>query len=312
MTNDPRAITLDEGPQASPLVSAHWLNQHLDSENLVILDATWTLPAQNRNPKTEFKTAHIPGALTFDIDRIANTASPLPHMLPSISLFEAEAGKLGIDTKTWVIVYDSNLFMASARAWWMFRIFGHERVRVLDGGLAAWKALDLNLDGGEAHQPTAKIFRAHFRPELLANLEQILMSLGSPRQQLIDARPIGRFKGIEPEPRPGLRSGRIPGSRHLFFKDLIDAETGCFKPTSDIKQAFEVAGMALDRPITSTCGSGVTAAILCLGLFCIGHRSASVYDGSFAEWGLDIGTPIEVDTQVPNRPDSQQKRESGL
>lgn len=284
----------DEGAEASPLISAEQLFPQLGSEDLVILDATWTLPAQNRQPDREFLTRHIPGAHRFEIDRIANTASPLPHMLPSPGLFESAMGALGIGSETWVVVYDSNSFMASARAWWMFRVFGHDRVRVLDGGLEHWQSLGLPLETGTETPVNTKVYRAHFRPELVVTLEQILMSLGSPRQQLIDARPAGRFQGLDAEPRPGLRSGHIPGSRHLFFKDLIEPETGCLKPPEAIKAAFVAADIMLDRPIITTCGSGVTAAVLSLGLQCIGHRQTALYDGSFAEWGLDIGTPIET------------------
>ena len=294
MTIDSKHTSIDEELASSPLVTAKWLSQHLNSDNLVVLDATWTLPQQNRDPKAEFRGSHIPGAQPFDIDRITNAASPLPHMLPNQGFFEAEIGQLGIDSKTWVIVYDNNFFMASARVWWMFRVFGHERVRVLDGGLSSWTSQGLTLESGDPNTLNPKTFHATFRSELLVNLEQILMSLGSPRRQLVDARPANRFEGIEPEPRPGLRSGHIPGSHPLFFKDLLDADSGCLLPEHKIRAAFEGVGIHLDRPITATCGSGVTAAVLVLGLYCIGHTDAALYDGSFAEWGLDIGTPIET------------------
>ena len=278
----------------SPLVSAEWLAERLGTPDLVILDATFFLPNQPRNAREDYLQAHIPGAHFFDIDTVADHATDLPHMLPSAAAFAEAAGKLGIENFTTVVVYDHNHFMASARAWWMFRSFDHDHVRVLDGGLARWQTLGLpTRSGPEAARSLT--FTAVQRPGLVRSLTDLREALGRPETQIVDARPLARFAGREPEPRPGLRAGHIPGSRSLFFKRLIDEASGCLKPETDLRKAFIDAGIDPDRPVVTTCGSGVTAAILALGLYCVGNESAAVYDGSWAEWGGKSDTPVETD-----------------
>ncbi|CAI8957700.1 3-mercaptopyruvate sulfurtransferase [Methylocaldum szegediense] len=277
----------------SPLIDAEWLAKRLHSADIVILDATFFLPNQARNAQQEYGSAHIPGARFFDIDAIADRDNPLPHMLPSPEFFAACVGQLGIDNQTHVVVYDNNSFMASARVWWTFRVFGHDRVSVLDGGLQYWKSKGLPLDAS-AVTAEPRFFKASFRPNLVRNLEEMKVLVGDVVTQIIDARSPGRFAGTEPEPRPGIRSGHIPGSKNLFFKKLIDETTQRLKPASEIRNEFENTGIDLEKPVVTTCGTGVTASVLALGLYCLGCESAAVYDGSWTEWGGLNDTPISV------------------
>ena len=275
----------------SPLVSAEWLAERLDSPEIVVLDATFFLPNQGRNAEQEYQAAHIPGARFFDIDVVADRTNPLPHMLPLESSFADAVGSMGIGHHTCVVVYDRNSFMASARAWWMFRVFGHDLIYVLDGGLARWHALGLPTRPGK-EAATPQPFTATYHPALVRELDDMLDMLGHPDAQIVDARSPGRFSGQEREPRPGLRSGHIPGSRNLFFKRLIDENSQCLKPVADLERAFREAGIDPHSPVTATCGSGVTAAILALGLYGLGNEYAAVYDGSWSEWGQREETPI--------------------
>jgi thiosulfate/3-mercaptopyruvate sulfurtransferase len=277
----------------SPLASAEWLAERLDSPDIVVLDASFFLPIQGRNAAAEYLREHIPGARYFDIDSVADPGSPLPHMLPSAAQFAEAAGGLGIGNPTEVVVYDSNCFMASARVWWTFRVFGHERVRVLDGGLARWKALGLPVLSDPV-APAPASFSAVFHPGLVRGFDEVRAELDEPSVQIVDARSPGRFAGTDPEPRAGLRSGHIPGSRSLFFKRLIDEPTQCLKPRADLEREFEAAGIDTHRPVIATCGTGVTAAVLALGLYCVGNEYAAVYDGSWTEWGAREDTPIET------------------
>lgn len=277
----------------SPLISAEWLAARLDSPDLVILDATFFLPNQGRNARDEYLHAHIPGAHFFDIDVVADHTTDLPHMLPTESDFSTAAGQLGIEEFTTVVVYDRNHFMASARAWWTFRLFDHDHVLVLDGGLERWLALGLPTRSGP-EAVTSGTFKAVRRPGLVRNLEQMQDALGHPGTRIVDARPPGRFNGQEPEPRPGLRSGNIPGSHNVFFKLLIDEESHCLKPPAQLKQAFQEGGIDPDKPVIATCGSGVTASVLALGLYCLGNEYAAVYDGSWSEWGQRDDLPISA------------------
>lgn len=277
----------------SPLIDTEWLAKRLDSADVVVLDATFFLPNQERDAQQEYAAAHIPGARFFDIDTIADRDNPLPHMLPSPDFFAACVGQLGIDNQTHVVVYDNNGFMASARAWWTFRVFGYDRVSVLDGGLAYWRSKALPLDASPV-TAEPRFFKASFRPNLVRNLEEMKAIGQENATQIVDARSPGRFAGTEPEPRPGIRSGHIPGSKNLFFKKLVDETTQRLKPASEILNEFENAGIDLEKPIVTTCGTGVTATVLALGLYCLGFESAAVYDGSWTEWGGLDDTPASV------------------
>ncbi|RYU62379.1 3-mercaptopyruvate sulfurtransferase [Methylolobus aquaticus] len=264
----------------------------LGTAGTVLLDATFFLPSQGRDAAAEFRAAHLPGAQFFDIDAVADHSTALPHMLPKPAEFAAAVGALGIDNGTHVVAYDANSFMASARAWWMFRVFGHDRVSVLDGGLAAWRARGQPVQSAPSPPVAVRRFEAGFRPELVRDLEAMRLLVEGTGGQIVDARAPGRFAGSEPEPRAGLRFGHLPGSRNLFFKWLIDSETGCMKAESELAGAFRSAGLDPHEPLVTTCGTGVTAAILALALYRLGRVDVPVYDGSWTEWGGRADTPI--------------------
>lgn len=275
-----------------PLVDCEWLADHLDDPTLAILDASFFLPNQGRDAGGDFLAEHIESAQFFDIDEIADRTNPLPHMLPSPAGFAEAVGRLGIGNATHVIAYDNNAFMASARAWWMFRVFGHDRVSVLDGGLQRWRDLNLPLVSGAPEPAVACRFDAGFRPDLVRSLEQMRDLLGEPHVDIVDARSPGRFAGSEPEPRPGVRSGHIPGSRNVPYRSLVDETSGEMKALPEIAATFETAGTDVAGPLVTTCGTGVTAAILALALFRLGRADVAVYDGSWTEWGGRTDTPI--------------------
>jgi thiosulfate/3-mercaptopyruvate sulfurtransferase len=275
-----------------PVVTTEWLAKHLGEPDLRVVDGSWHMPHLARNAQAEFEAAHVPGAVFFDIDAIADRSTTLPHMLPTAAQFAAAVGALGIGSGDRVVVYDVRGVVSAARVWWTFRAFGHDAVAVLDGGLKKWRAEGRPIDGGAA-SPRPATFTARSRPELVRDLEAMRANVGSRAAQVLDARSAGRFAGTEPEPRAGLRGGHIPGSLNLPYETLYRAE-GTLKPPDELSAAVTAAGVDLAQPVVTTCGSGVTASVLALALYLLGRRDVAVYDGSWSEWGSQPDTPIET------------------
>jgi thiosulfate/3-mercaptopyruvate sulfurtransferase len=274
------------------MVSTAWLEAHLGAPDVKVVDATWYLPAMRRDPRAEYDAAHLPGAVFFDIDEIADTGSGLPHMLPEAAKFASRVRRLGLGDGSRIVVYDGNRYSASARVWWTFRVFGHPEVAVLDGGLAKWRAEGRPLND-EPVIPAERHFTVRQNHLLVRDLQQIRANLLERREQVVDARSSGRFAGTEPEPRQGLRSGHIPGSANLPYLELIDPEDGTLLPPDALRARVRAHGVDLDRSLVTTCGSGVTAATLALALCRIGRDDVAVYDGSWSEWGARDDTPVE-------------------
>jgi len=277
----------------SPLVSTEWLAEHLSAPDVRIVDATWFLPPNDRDARNEYEACHIPGAVFFDIDEIADADSDLPHMLPSPEKFSSRVRKLGLGDGVRIIVYCQNGFMAAHRVWWTFRVFGHEDVAVLDGGLEKWVA-----EGRPTEDLPPVPRERHFTPRvdntLVRNRRQVEQNVSSKREQVVDARPPGRFTGAEDEPRPGLRGGHIPGSVNVPVLSVLNTEHyNTMKSADEIRAVFKDAGINAGKQIVTTCGSGVTASTLAFALSLIGADDVSVYDGSWSEWGSVPDTPVE-------------------
>jgi thiosulfate/3-mercaptopyruvate sulfurtransferase len=276
----------------SPIVDAEWLAANLDRADLIVLDASWYLPAAGRNADQEFEQGHIPGAQRFDFDRdVADRETDLPHMLPPPAQFEDAARRLGIDGDSLVVCYDGAGIFAAPRAWWMFKAMGHDRVVVLDGGMPAWRAAGGKEEAGAAKSRHRGSFAALPNGARLRNSQQVQAGLNDGSTLVVDARPPARFKGEEPEPRAGLRSGHMPGASNVPFGSLLSS--GRYLQRDQLAEILRAAGVSADRPIVASCGSGVTAAVVALGLEAAGFAPAAVYDGSWAEWGRqDSGLPV--------------------
>ncbi|MEN8194954.1 MAG: 3-mercaptopyruvate sulfurtransferase [Pseudomonadota bacterium] len=275
------------------LVSTEWLAEHLNAPDVRIVDGSWHMPAANRDPRAEYGEQHIPGAVFFDIDDIADSDSTLPHMLPSPEKFASRVRKLGLGDGNRIVVYDTTGVSAAARVWWMFRVFGHEDIAVLDGGLDKWLA-EGRPATAERSMPQERHFTARTNSFLVRDYDQVLTNCKTGREQFLDSRSVGRFNGTEPEPREGLPSGHAPGTINLPFTRMLDKADKTMLPADKIRKAFEDAGVDLDKPMLTSCGSGVTACIVSLGLYLIGKKEVPVFDGSWTEWAGNPDSPIET------------------
>jgi thiosulfate/3-mercaptopyruvate sulfurtransferase len=271
-------------------ISADELQGKLGSPGLRIVDGSWYLPAQNRDAAAEFAAGRIPGAVRFDIDEISDKASGLPHMLPSPEDFAKAAGAMGISENDEIVVYDGPGVFSSARVWWTFRVMGARNVRILEGGFDRWKEARRPVETGSPTQPAPAVFKPSFDAARVTGIDAIRENIHSARAQLLDARPQGRFTGAVPEPRPGLRSGHVPGSKSVPADTLV--REGMLKDVKELQQLFKGVSLDMKKPVITSCGSGVTAAIISLALETMGHPNHSLYDGSWTEWGKADDAPV--------------------
>jgi thiosulfate/3-mercaptopyruvate sulfurtransferase len=277
-------------PTSRWLVSTDWLAEHLRDGNLAVVDGSYPLPAQRRDVRAEYRDGHVPGAVFFDIDAVSDHSTELPHMLPGPTQFGEVVGALGIGDGDTVVVYDSAGLYSAARVWWTFRLFGAKKAYILDGGLPKWKAEGRPLEKGDC-KPTPRKFNAEMNVGAVATLDDVRFALAGYDTQIVDARSSERFAGTAPEPRPGLRSGHMPRSFNVPFSRLV--ENGNLVPRARIEAAFTDAGVDLDKAIITSCGSGLTAAILAFALESIGKTPQGLYDGSWTEWAARPDLPIE-------------------
>jgi thiosulfate/3-mercaptopyruvate sulfurtransferase len=278
-------------------VSTEWLAARLGFSGIRVVDASWYLPGTRRDAAAEYREAHIPGAVFFDIDAISDQQSPLPHMLPRAADFAARMAELGLNDSDTLVIYDgSGVNLSAGRVWWTFRTFRHEQVAVLDGGMGKWRAEQRAIEQGTVTLPPGN-FSARLDPGAVRDLAAVRANIVKRSEQLVDVRARGRFDGIDPEPRPGLRRGHVPGSINLPFTELVSPD-GTLHPPEVLRHRLADAGVDLDRPIIATCGSGTSACALVLALHSIGYTQTAVYDGAWSEWGARQDTPVE--TQTPN------------
>ena len=272
----------------SNLVSTHWLADHLYTDDLVVLDATWHMPNLKRDARAEFVAAHIANARFFDLDKTSDQTTVLPHMLPTADDFAAKMGALGISNHQHVIAYDTYGLFSAARCWWMFKVFGHENVSILDGGLRKWVLEKRPVETGELAPELKVNFAANLNLDMVRNIDEVAAT----ECQIADARSPTRFRGEEPEPRPGVKPGHMPGAFNVHYATLLNADA-TLKPKAELATLFANSGIDVEKPVITSCGSGVTAAILSLALTELRATNHALYDGSWAEWGAS-DEPIEL------------------
>jgi thiosulfate/3-mercaptopyruvate sulfurtransferase len=276
-----------------PLVTTDWLAGELGKPGLVIFDATKYLPNEDKDGKAEFLKAHIPGARYFDIDKVADQDTDLPHMVPTPGRFAKLMAAMGVGNASRIVFYDQKGLASAARGWWLMGLYGHDQAAVLDGGLPKWMRDGRPVETGTPSAPTPATFLPEFRATRLRGVGDVMRNVASQSELVLDARAAGRFTGAVPEPRAGMRSGHIPGSENVPYTDLLNAD-GTFRPVSEVKARLAKAGVDGSLPVITSCGSGVTACILTLGLRLAGLPEGAVYDGSWTEWGGRSDTPVET------------------
>ncbi|MBA3760990.1 MAG: 3-mercaptopyruvate sulfurtransferase [Gemmatimonadales bacterium] len=276
------------------VVTTEWIAARLGAPAIRVVDGSWYLPGSGREAASEYSAGHIPGAIFFDIDASSDQHTRLPHMLPTADKFAERMAYLGLSDSDHLVVYDgSGQNLSAPRVWWMFRAFGHGRVSVLDGGIGKWRREHRPTEEGITILPRGA-FTARLDPSAVRDLASVRANIDRAVEQLVDTRSAGRFAGVEPEPRPGLRGGHVPGSLNLPFTDLVGPD-GTMLPPAELRGRLVEAGIDLSRPVVATCGSGTSACALVLSLHLIGHTQTAVYDGAWAEWGGQSDTPIESD-----------------